>query len=177
MVVDDESEVAVAPRRTRGKRNIIAASLAVVLVAGLAGWSLIQKNSSPVPKRIAQKVSFPVYYPEQAKLPGGYTLDLQSFTSPVKNGVAYAVVYSGGKKIVFSVQAKPSDNELQSFNGNYIPLHLDYQTALGQAEIGAYHAQTLVSLPVIDGPWIVMTAPSDINQDQLKQVIHALRKP
>lgn len=131
-------------------------------------------KTSPVPKEVAQAVNFPVYYPDPKKLPAGYSLNTGSFSSPVKNGVSYSVSYGSGQKIVFSVQTKPSDNELQSFNGNYIPLRIDYQTPIGQAEIGAYHSQTLASLPVINGPWIVITAPSDINQDQLKQILNAI---
>jgi hypothetical protein len=109
-------------------------------------------------------------------LPPGYNLNTNSFNlSPDKKGVYYSVSYGANKKIVFSVQVKPTDNELQSFNSNYIPLRVDYQTPIGQAEIGAYHSQTLVSLPVINGPWIVITAPPDINQDQLKQVLRAIK--
>jgi len=173
--MDDEVKQVSGWRQWR--RKAAFALIGLVIVVGAAVWLATQRSSSPVPKNVAQKVSFPVYYPDQAKLPAGYRLDRNSFASPVKNGVAYDVVYAGGKKIVFSVQVKPSDNELQSFNSNYIPLRLDYQTKLGQAEIGAYRGQTLASLPIIDGPWIVLTAPPDINQGQLKQVIQAIRKP
>jgi hypothetical protein len=157
----------------------------VLIAAGVAGFWLHNRHTitpkpvsnSPVPQAVAQSVNFPIYYPDSKKLPVGYTLNRNSFTSPVKNGVAYSLNYDNGKKIVFSVQVKPSDNELQSFNSSYIPLRIDYQTLVGQAEIGAYHNQTLVSLPIINGPWVVITAPPDINQDQLKQVISALKAP
>lgn len=154
----------------------------VVIAAILAIWIITRPaktkspaHTSPVPVSIAHKVSFPIYYPDPGKLPAGYHLDDSSFASPVKNGVNYTVIYDGGKKMVFSVQAKPSDNDLQSFNSSYIPLRIDYQTPVGQAEIGAYHNQTLVSLPIVNGPWVIITAPPDINQDQLKQVLQAMR--
>jgi hypothetical protein len=132
-------------------------------------------NNSPVPEAVAQAVNFPVYYPDPDKLPAGYTLNTGSFASPVKNGASFSVSYDNGKKIVFSVQTKPSDTELQTFNSSYIPLKVDYQTPVGQAEIGAYHNQTLVSLPVVNGPWVVITAPLDINQGQLKTVLSSLK--
>jgi hypothetical protein len=164
------------------QQQILRGLILLVVTAGAIGLGLHWRttpapiNNSPVPKAVAQAVNFLVYYPDQKKLPPGYNLNTNSFNlSPDKKGVYYSVSYGANKKIVFSVQVKPSDNELQSFNSNYIPLRVDYQTPIGQAEIGAYHSQTLVSLPVINGPWIVITAPPDINQDQLKQVLRAIK--
>lgn len=159
------------------------ALIVVVLGGALAGAAVLSKQPkkaairpSPVPVNISRAVNFKIYYPDQSKLPAGYVLDKNSFALPVKNGVAYSVSYDKGKKIVFSVQTKPVDSELQSFNANYIPLRVDVQTPLGQAEIGAYKGQTLASLPILNGPWIVITAPSDINQQQLKQVINSIKQ-
>jgi len=155
-----------------------------VFAASTAGWLLWRHrqiggkpitSTSPVPDSVSRSVNFPVYYPDQKKLPADYRLNSGSFTAPVKNGVNYSVSYGNGKKIVFSVQTKPADSELQTFNSSYIPLRVDYQTPVGQAEIGAYHNQTLASLPVVNGPWIVITAPPDINQNQLKQVLSSLK--
>jgi len=131
--------------------------------------------AGPVPAQIAAAVPYKIYYPDQSKLPNGYTLDGHSFANPVKNGVSYAVNYGGGKKIIFSVQTKPSDNELQAFQSNFIPLKIDFQTPLGLGSIGAYRGQTLASLPIENGPWIVVTAPADINQEDLKQVFRSLK--
>ncbi|HSX18343.1 MAG TPA: hypothetical protein VLE51_03240 [Candidatus Saccharimonadales bacterium] len=161
------------------KKKLVAviAVLGIVLILVVVGaWLYGQKSASPVPKNIKNAVSFPIYYPDQKKLPAGYILDTKSFANPVKNGVSYAVNYGNGQKLIFSVQPKPSDNELQSFYGNYIPLRIDIQIPNGQAEIGTYHNQTLVSLPVINGPWIIITGPQNTNQSQLKQVLSALRK-
>jgi hypothetical protein len=136
-------------------------------------------SSSPVPANIVRAVNFKVYYPDQSKLPAGYTFDKNSFANPVSNGISYEVNYDNGKKIVFSLQSKPADNELQVFNSNYIPLRTDYQTAIGQAEIGAYNnhgkVQSLVSLPTHSSTWIVITAPYDIDQAALKQILNSLK--
>lgn len=154
---------------------IIASIIVGAWIYGRSDASSKPPVSSPVSESVNKSVNFPVYYPDQGKLPVGYALVVNSITSPVKNGVSYAVSYDNDKKIVFSVQAKPSDDELESFRSNFIPLRIAFQTALGQGEIGAYNNQTLVSLPVVNGPWIVITAPPDINQNQLKQVVHALK--
>jgi hypothetical protein len=151
------------------------AAVAIALIVGLAYYR--HQTAGPVPKGIAKAVTIPVYYPEPKKLPPSYVLDTSSFSIPVKNGVTYSVNYGSGKKLIFSLQPKPSDDELQSFKGNYLPLKIDYHTAIGMAQIGAYHSQTLVSLPVDadGGPWIIVTAPVDVSQSQLKQVLSALK--
>jgi flagellar basal body-associated protein FliL len=176
-------------QKARGQKKIIFIILCTALLITLAVCVSIflrstpkpkAANTSPVPSAISQAVSFPVYYPNPEKLPSGYYLDKDSFKNPVKNGVAYSVSYGGNKKIVFSAQQKPSDNELQAFNSSYIPLRTDYQTKAGQAEIGAYNnhgtIETLVSLSTNSSTWLVVTAPYDINQDQLKKVLSAIQR-
>lgn len=163
----------------RPKRIIGYGALAFVvcsIAAGVGFWFFGHAGSSPVPKKVAQSVDFPVYYPNQAKLPHGYTLNTDSFANPLNAGVQYSVNYGKGSQLVFTVQRKPSQEELKTFIANYIPLKIDYQTHLGQAAIGAYHSQTLVSLPVNDGPWVVVTAPLNIKQNDLKQVLQSLTK-
>lgn len=168
------------------KRTIfwVFGGLFIAALAGIIVFVLIHsdqpkkaavKPAGPVPAQIAAAVPYKIYYPDQSKLPNGYTLDGHSFANPVKNGVSYAVNYGGGKKIIFSVQTKPSDNELQAFQSNFIPLKIDFQTPLGLGSIGAYRGQTLASLPIENGPWIVVTAPADINQEDLKQVFRSLK--
>lgn len=147
-------------------------------MVAFGGWFYMKNARSPIPKNISQSVSFPIYYPDQKKLPQGYTLSLKSFTSPQKGVILYSVKYKG-KKLVFSLQKKPSDNDIQSFYLNYIPLRNKMQTQLGQAEIGAYRSggnlQTVVSLPTNKGTWLIITAPYDINQNQLKQILDSLK--
>lgn len=169
-------------KKSRHKLWIVSVlSLLILIGFAVGGWTFTHRDQSPVPKNIQSAVSFPVYYPEQKKLPAGYTLNLQSIKMPQSNGVVYSVDYGLGKKLVFSVQPKPSDAELQRFNASYIPLRNEYQTPVGKAEIGAYnsHGQlvTLVSLPTSGKTWIIINAPYDVNQDKLKQVLQAIKVP
>ena len=165
-------------RRSKSRNKMILMGIVGFFIVSISttGWFYLHNSTSPVPKNIVKAVEFPIYYPDQKKLPVGYTLDIDSFKLPLKNGVAYTVSYDNDKKIVFSVQPKPADTEIAAFNSGYIPLRIDFQTALGQGEIGVYKSQTLVSLPVTNGSWVVATAPADINQDQLKQVMSSLRR-
>jgi hypothetical protein len=157
--------------------GLIAALLIVVVGIRWVEWQ--HRYTSPVPKNIVQGVSFPIYYPVQKILPVGYTLDLNSFEQPRQNGISYMVSNNKGQKLVFSLQPKPSSSALQNFEANYIPLNNSYQTANGQALIGAYNTktgiETLVSLPTDSSTWVIITGPSNINQTQLKQVLSSLK--
>jgi hypothetical protein len=163
-------------------RKIITSLLAVALIAGigLAGWMYTHRTISPVPKNVSKKVSFIVYYPDPKKLPAGYILDTASFSNPQKEAVLYSVKYDNNKKIVFSVQPKPSEDELQNFFSNYIPLRNQLDVSIGHAEIGAYNLKndlkTMVSLTTKTSTWLIITAPSDINPDMLNQVLASLRQ-
>jgi hypothetical protein len=183
-----EEQIAVSTHRRSSGKWLAAGAFSIAIIAALIVGGFIylsrkhmhQPPASPVPVALAQSVNFPIYYPVQAKLPAGYTLDLSSFKRPVQNGVSYSVSYSHSKKLVFSLQPKPSASELQNFTANYIPLHNSYQTPTGQALLGAYDTktgtETLVSLPTGSNTWIIITAPYDISQDQLKQVLSSLHK-
>jgi len=152
----------------------------ILVVTGEFGRVIFIKNDSPVPKMVIKAVNYPIYYPDQKKLPSGYMLNINSFKNPVANGAYYTVTYNTGKQIIFSLQEKPSDRDLEAFINNYIVLHNDYQTSSGLAKIGAYNnhgvLETLISLPTNDKTWLIITAPPDINQNQLKQVLSSLRK-
>lgn len=153
----------------------------LVIVIAIIGASLAElhtrQNKSPIPTSVSKSVSFSIYYPDPKKLPKGYVLDTNSFANPVKNGVSYTVSYGNNQKMVFSIQPKPSDSALKTFEGSYMPLRTAYQTPVGQAELGAYNSKTLVSLPTNSSTWIIITAPPNINQDQLKQVLQSIKKP
>jgi len=138
----------------------------------------VHRSISPVPKSIAKSVNFDVYYPEQKKLPAGYTLDLRSFASPQKGVVIYSVDYGNGKKLVFSVQQKPSDSDIAGFYANHLSLHTNIQLPAGAAASGAINTgnqlRSLVSISTNTNAWILITGPPDINQSQLKQVLQAI---
>lgn len=177
-----------APRKSRlsAARKLILQPMAipvagVIVLGALIAWSA-SRPKSPVPIAITRDVNFPIYYPDQKKLPAGYTLNAKSFSTPRRGVVLYAVDYGNGNKLVFSVQQKPSDNDIQTFYANYLPLRNHWQVSLGGAEFGARNAtkdqlQSVVSLPVTnDNSWLLITSPYDVNQDQLKQVLQSLKK-
>lgn len=165
---------AVTPARR--KRILFAGSVLVVLVIGSAGLVYHKLSEKPVvPKNISRQLSFPVYYPDPKKLPAGYTLDTASFTSPEQGVVLYAVNYHGGK-LVFSLQQKPSSADLEAFNQQRIPIHIEFTTKLGKAELGIIGNQAVVSLPTKDNLWIIVTGPQVLRERDIAPVIASLRR-
>jgi hypothetical protein len=163
--------------------GILVIALAIISIDRyvLSGSRNTLHTGIQIPTSVSANLGFPIYYPSQSKLPNGYALNTHSFKRPIKNGVTYTVGYDNGKEIVFSLQSKPSSSSMQNFEASYIPLRNNYQTPVGQAELGAYdlkgNTETLVSLPVKNSnTWIIITAPYNTNQNKLKQVLNSLEK-
>lgn len=174
-------------RATKIRRWHMWALALAIIVSGVTvtciGYLVVRTKSSipdPVPSSIRASVSYHIYYPDPAKLTGGYVLDTSSFTSPRPGVVLYSINYGNNKKLVVSEQPQPDASTIQAFYANYIPLRNSLRAALGEAQIGAYKngdtLQTVASLPVAQGPWVIVTAPGDIHQQELQQVLDALRK-
>ncbi|HSW79002.1 MAG TPA: hypothetical protein VLF88_03250 [Candidatus Babeliales bacterium] len=162
-------------------KKLLLFSLLLAGLVGLAGGLLIyrQTHQSPVPPNIQKAVKFPVYYPDPKKLPVGYQLSLSSFSLPRPDVVVYTLNSDSGQKLNISVQSKPDDSVIQNFNSKAIPLRREYHTKFGLAQIGAYQnaqPQTIASLPTDDNVWIIVTAPANINQAELKQILSSLKK-
>jgi hypothetical protein len=144
--------------------------LVIVLVVGLGHHA-----KDPVPKIIRENSKLAIYYPDQSKLPDGYTLDEKSFSAG-NQAILYTVTYGNGQRISFTLQAKPSSQSLQVFYAKQIPLHTTLHTSNGTATIGALGNQIIASLPTDKNTWILLTAPGGINQNALHQVLRSLKQ-
>jgi hypothetical protein len=157
----------------------------IYIAAGvLLLWFLISGPLSPnrslVPAEVRKAVQFSVYYPKPNNLPRGFTLNEKTFKLADDGVVVFSVTYGNSQDIVFSEQAKPADEVIEQFIGSTIPVHNQVNTLRGQATIGVsnYGSQqkTIISLPINNGPWLIVTAPADINQDNLRQILQELTK-
>lgn len=179
------------PTPQKRKKTWLFVSIAAVMIvmsAGGAGYLLTRKEkaldevSNTVLGEYSEKVSFPIYYPDTSKLPDGYTFDEASITNPQPEAILYKVLYeNGAKEVIFSLQPKISDDEMRKFYNNFIPVRYEVDTPIGIADIGAYNngplIQNLASLPVKDdATWLIVTAPSDINEDQFALILKSLKK-
>ena len=151
----------------------------VILLGAAIIYYFIQKNGDnntlpyPISQQTAGLLGFDIYYPNQKLLPQGYTLNKNSF-SDNDQAIIYTVSYGNNQKIVFSDQAKPSTDDLETFVAKNMPLSATYQTAVGKATIGAINAQSVVSLPTNTNAWLIITAPGNINQNQLNQLLNSI---
>jgi hypothetical protein len=127
----------------------------------------------PISKLTAEQLGFDIYYPNQKLLPGGYTLNKGSFET-TNQVLLYSVSYGSGKKIIFSDQAKPSNTQIQAFYTRNLPLNTTLQVNIGLATIGAVNLQTVVSIPTNTNAWLIATAPGNIKQRNLDQVIKSI---
>lgn len=170
------------PKRSGRKRAGFLWLLVALAVVGVGAYFVLEnfkkstpQKTSPVPVIVQRSVSFPVYYPDPSKLPTGYILDQTSFSGN-NQAVVYSVNYDADKKIAFTVQNKPSEDELKTFHANQLPLRHEVPLPIGTAAIGVLNNQTLVSLPTNGTSWLIVAAPLDIDQDHLKQILQALRE-
>lgn len=133
------------------------------------------QQTSIVPSSISRRVSFPVFYPDPKKIPNGYKIEEKSF-SATKQAVVYAVNYGDGKKVAFTIQPAPSEDNLKMFYTNKLPLHNELTTPVGPGVIGALENQTFASVVAETNTWVIARAPLDIPQSQLKQLLLSLTK-
>ncbi|HSX36517.1 MAG TPA: hypothetical protein VLG13_00110 [Patescibacteria group bacterium] len=152
----------------------------VLILGGVWFYSHAIATSSPVPQDIRKAVSFTVYYPDQKRLPQGYSLDTTTFRQAEPGVVLFSLQYYNGKRMVFSEEQKPASDVINKFVTAAIPLHTELTTPLGKAEVGVYgnnaDLHSVVSLPISNGPWLIITAPADINQPNLTRILNSLTK-
>lgn len=168
-------------RRLFSKRPTFLLLSAVVVIGLIIGLhNIVGGTTSLVPKDVQNSVDFSVYYPDIKKLPAGYSLDTKSFRLAQSGVVLFAITYGGNKNIAFSEEQQPSRNDIDKFISTYIPVNTTERLTSGRVKIGAYgsapNIRTVASLPIQNGPWLIITAPADINHADLIKVLQALGK-
>ncbi|MET1033382.1 MAG: hypothetical protein ABWX94_02695 [Candidatus Saccharimonadales bacterium] len=155
---------------------ILVLLLAIIFIGGKGDRNQnVTSVNSVVPEHIKKSVPFPVYYPDQEKLPVGYVLDKNSF-SATEAVVVYSVSYGNGSKIAFTLQKKPSPDELAVFYKNQLSLHNEEETPLGRVAVSALNNQRFLSLPTKSDAWLIITAPIDADPEVLLQIVKSLKQ-
>lgn len=162
--------------RTHKFRWLVVTVLVLIILGAVGFYYYIRGNSVtlpyPISKQAAQALGFDIYYPNQKLLPPGYTLDKNSFYTTSQT-ILYTV-NDGKTRLVFSDQAKPSAAQIQEFYTKNLPLNTSLSTNVGTATIGAINTQTIISLPTNTNAWLIITAPGNINQQSLNQIIKSI---
>ena len=154
--------------------------LPLVLLCFVLIVSLFTRQSDPIPPNIISAVPFTIYYPSSSTLPSQYSLSSSSIRVPAPGVVLFNVTYGINQNITISEEAQPADSVVSNFISSYIPLHNSFSTPIGSAVMGAYNdgksIRSVISLTVDKGPWVIATAPSNIDRYQFEQVIDSLTK-
>lgn len=164
----------VTPRPKKRRRMRIILILLILLAAAGAGgyWYMSNKLSSPIPANIRASVSFPLLYP--SKLPAGYHLDNNSFSS--SGGVVlYSAQNGSGTKIAFTVQQRPSGFDFNNFYKQGLTNPSTFDTSLGQAALGTTNGRPLGSL-LTDKSWLLVSSASkSVQSDDLRLILNNLK--
>lgn len=161
----------------RGRFVLAMISAAILLILFIV---LAIHPPDPVPPAVLKSVSYSVYYTNPNQLPPGFSLNPKTFEALKPNVVIFSVSDGQKDNIVLSEQAAPSSHTITDFINHYIPLHNQTNVNLGQATIGAYNNRGVIksvfSLVVDNKTWIIGTAPDNISQADLIQIINSLTK-
>jgi hypothetical protein len=136
--------------------------MSTLLLLGATVWYVIIRTTNPFPTTI-RPVSYTLFYPQT--LPAGFYVDQHSFeqTSTV---TTYTVIYSGNKKLIFSIQPRPSSFDFDGFHENSKEL----KSSIGQAYAGAVDGKTVVSI-LSGNSWLLIGIPSEIKTSVLELVL------
>lgn len=135
--------------------------VAGVLLAGILG------ASQPIPKEYADKVSFPLYYPD--KLPEGFTRD-KAVLSANSEALVYGFKDQDGKRLVVTIQARPNGLSTSDFNPTK-----EFGTHIGRAYVVDLDDRSTAAI-VNDTSLVVVNAPEGIALSSLETFINSLRR-
>ena len=166
-----QADPAHRPEKKRKKRRLRLVLVMVILLAAAAGggyWYKSNKLDSPVPVTIRASVNFPILYP--TKLPSGYHLDNNSYTSS-GNVVLYSAVNSSGTRIAFTDQQRLANFNFNTFYTQGLSNPTSFDTSIGQAAIGTATDKLLGSL-VTDQSWLLVSSTSkSVGSADLKLIL------
>lgn len=165
------------------KAKLIFALPLLAALMGLGVWRLASSSTpnasnATVADSIRTAMSYPIYIPADNSLPAGYTYDESSFRETDPGVIIFKIKQRADREVIVSEQAQPSSTVIENFIKNYIPLNTSFSTRLGQLQIGANgyapSLRTIASISIRQGPWLIITAPSDIKHTELKQIVESL---
>jgi hypothetical protein len=153
----------------------------IVIAIGLAGSAsalilmILLRPPDPIPAIIRRDLPFSLYYPSQSKMPKGYKLAISSFRLlQAQKVLLYTVNGPNNLELIFSVEQAPSAQDIQGFYTSHMPLHITVSTNVGTAAIGAIDDKTVASLPAKGNSWILVSAPKNVSEPDLSQIMNSL---
>jgi hypothetical protein len=171
-------EPAAAHRQTRKKsRRLLKTLVLLIILAGLGGggfWGYQKlRVQNPFPEDARSQTKLDLLYP--TKLPVGYTVNKQNIS--LSNGILiYDATNKSGNRLVFTIQATPSNFNFDSFYKQQLTNRQQYNTNFGSATVGKNSNRVLGSL-VDDSTWLLLsTNSSDVTFNDMSLVLTHLKK-
>lgn len=151
------------------KSNLLISGVifALILIAGVIIFVTTRPQPSPIPKAVASKVAFPLYFPE--KSPIGMRLDENSFTAN-SDALVYSFRSNDNKQLVVTIQAKPKGFDTSEFRPTK-----EFSTYIGRAYVVDLESRTTGAV-VNDESLIFVNAPEGLPVDQIEDFIDSLRR-
>ncbi|HUC89454.1 MAG TPA: hypothetical protein VMR45_01505 [Patescibacteria group bacterium] len=157
------------PSRKRRLIILIAVLCCIILPASGVALYFVHKNyedNRGIPKALASKVDFSLYYPH--KLPDGMTVDRNSF-SATPDVFMYTVNYIGHKKMVVSIMPLSSKPDVETFNPTRT-LDLD----IGKAYIATFDPRTTAAI-ITNKSWLLVNAENGIDDGTMNDLLKSLQ--
>lgn len=169
-----------AVRKHRGRRKgrlkkllFIIFILLVIGSLGSVGYIYYQ-NRDVVPKSVLAQANIPILYP--AQLPAGFQINKSSFNVTNGNLIAYYADNSAGDRILFTVQAKPSNFDYDTFYSQSLQNADKFTTDLGEGAVGTAQGRVLGSLTT-DKTWLIVSGnDNSIDSTKVSFVLHHLKQ-
>jgi hypothetical protein len=153
------------------RKLLIILTLTLLLGLGALAWFYELKNQpDPIPSRIKESVTYPLYYP--AELPDQYSIDKQSFQT-TNQVVIYYLVKDGSPSLSISIQPRPNNFNFEDFHLKKMTGSKEVLTQSGKAVIGTYNDRIIGSL-VTDKSWLLVAAPSKVSAKGIETIVKSL---
>lgn len=156
----------------QNKKVLIGLIVTIVAVATIySAWRDEQKvESVKIPENISGSLLFTPYLP--SVLPGGFSIDRDSFKMQETALLFTASHKDTGVKLVFSEQGVPKDVDTEAFYSSSVsnPTRLEglrYKTLFGQLN---GRKESLASIITDDDTWILITMPEAATKADVKTI-------
>jgi hypothetical protein len=154
------------------KRSYRVALITIVILAAILipAVYIVNKNQNPLPRSIANQVTFPVYLPNNSR---GVTIDRGSYSFQ-EGALTYTARTPDNSQVFLSEQAVPKTFDLTTFLQHIKNKHT-LTNAYGQGQAGISENNLVIS-EIIGDTWIFISGPINMKPEQLVLVFQSLEK-
>jgi hypothetical protein len=170
-----ETETKPKRKRKTNKVKILILLLVFIplgIITSFIFFGQVSKSSNPIPKNIQQSAAFNLYYP--SKLPGGYSINKNSF-SQTGSVVAYYADNKHGGRIFFSIQPLPDAIAIDDFNNRVLQNKVDVISNIGKATVGTFNEKVTGSVTTTES-WILVSTNDDALKTAIADILSSLKR-